>query len=317
MDATTVSFAPSGQQFEIACGEQRAIIVEVGGCIRSYTHGQRDVLEPFPAGAICDAAHGAPLIPWPNRVAGGSYSFEGSQHQLALSEPERGGAIHGLLRWRPWSASEHTAERVVMRARLHPSPGYPFALELSIAYELGEDGLSVATSARNIGPTRCPYGAGQHPYLSPGAPGALQRCELSLPARTRLLLDEDSQTPVGREPVAGTRFDYRVARAIGADRLDDAFTDLQRGANGRALATLSCPDGRIVELWADERYGFLQVFTGDPLTGARHRSALAVEPMTCAPNAFQSGDGLLVLEPGESLTSTWGVRLAPGPQSSA
>ena len=303
-----MSTPPSGVQFELRHGGQAASIVEVGGGIREYTHGGRPVLESYPLGSMCDGAHGAPLIPWPNRLAGGRYSFDGREHQLALNEPERGNAIHGLLRWRPWSAREQAEHSVVVQARLLPLAGYPFALEVEIRYELGEEGLTVATSARNIGEHACPYGAGQHPYLSPGD-GLLDACTLELPAATRLLTDERHQVPVGREPVEGTRFDYRGARTLGEEQIDDAFTGLSRDGDGRARARLGCPDGTTVELWADEHHPYLQAFTGDTLAPGRRRTALALEPMTCPANAFASGEGLLRIEPGASVTTTWGVRL--------
>jgi aldose 1-epimerase len=303
-----MSTPPSGLQFELRHGVQAATVVEVGGGIREYRHARRPVLEGYALGSICDGAHGAPLIPWPNRLAGGHYSFDGAGHQLPLDEPERGNAIHGLLRWRPWSARGQTPASVTMQARLLPLEGYPFALEVEIRYELSDDGLEVATSARNIGERPCPYGAGQHPYLSAGG-AAVDECTLELPAATRLLNDEHHQIPVGREPVAGTRFDFRQARTLGGDRLDDAFTDLARGGDGRARARLGCPDGAAVELWVDERHRVLQAFTGDTLAPERRRRAVAVEPMTCPANAFASGEGLLRLQPGESVTTTWGVGL--------
>ncbi len=303
-----MSTPPSGRQFELRRGEQRAVVVEVGGGIREYSVADRPVLEPFPLEQMCDGAHGAPLIPWPNRLAEGRYSFAGSEHQLALDEPERGNAIHGLLRWRPWSELDHSADRVVVGARLLPMPGYPFAVEVSIAYELGEDGLSVTTGARNIGETECPFGAGQHPYLSPGD-GPIDDCTLQLDAATRLLNEERHQIPVGREPVAGTAYDFRTPRRIGEQQIDDAFTDLARDASGCSRARLECPDGTSVELWVDEHYPFLEAYSGDTLAPARRRRALAVEPMSCAPDAFRSGDGLLRLAPGESTSMSWGVRL--------
>ena len=236
-----MSFAPSGRQFEIGFDSQRASIVEVGGGIRAYSHDGREVLEPYAREAICDAAHGAPLIPWPNRLAHGRYRFEGAEQQLALSEPARGNAIHGLLRWRPWQAEQHEVASVVMLARLHPMTGYPFALELSIAYELGEHGLTVSTSATNVGTTRCPYGAGQHPYLSPGAGHTIDDCSLTLPAATRLLNEERHQVPASREPVAGTAFDYSSARLLAGATLDDGFTDLARDGEGRSGRAFSAP----------------------------------------------------------------------------
>ena len=269
-----MSTPPSGRQFELNSGQQRATVVEVGGGIREYSVGGRDVLEPYALDQMCDAAHGAPLIPWPNRLAGGRYSFAGTEHRLPLDEPEQGNAIHGLLRWRAWTELEHRADRVGLAARLPAMPGYPFSLEVSIVYQLAEDGLTVTTTASNVGPGECPFGAGQHPYLyAGGAP--VDDCTLQLPAATRLLTDEH-QIPVGREPVDGGPYDYRTPRPLGGLRIDDAFTDLTRDGAGLARTRLECPDGAAVELWADERYPFLEVFSGDPLPAPRRRRALAV-----------------------------------------
>jgi aldose 1-epimerase len=300
--------APSGEQFEIAFSDQRATIVEVGGGVREYSVGGVPVLEPYRVQDMCDGAHGAVLLPWPNRLADGRYEFGGERHQLALTEPSRRNAIHGLLRWRSWWAAEREPDRVVMATRLHPQPGYPFALDATVAYELGEDGLQVTIGAVNVGARACPYGAGQHPYLSPAAE-VIDDCLLELPARTRLLVDERHQVPVDREPVDGTPFDFREPRPIGGLQIDSGFCELIRDARGHAGARLHRPDGTRVELWVDEQYEFLQVYTADTLAPARRRRALAVEPMTCAPNALQSGDGLARLEPGESLSARWGVRL--------
>lgn len=299
---------PSGEQFEIVSGKQRAVIVEVGGGVREYLVGHRAVLQPYGVGEMCDGAHGTPLIPWPNRLADGSYRFEGVDHQLALSEPSKHNAIHGLLRWRSWQASERESNRVVVSTRLHPLPGYPFALDVSVAYELEDEELTVTTTAVNIGERACPYGAGQHPYISPGE-GLVDDCLLELPARVRVLTDDERQLPDGREPVEGGEFDFRSPRRLGHIRLDYAFTDLTRDAAGRAVTRVSRPDGSRVEMWVDEHYPFLEVFTADTLVPARRRRGLAVEPMTCAPNGFQSGEGLVRLDPGESLRTRWGVRV--------
>ncbi len=303
--------APSGEQFEIAAGEQKATIVEVGGGVRAYSVAGRDVLEPYPREAICDGAHGSPLLPWPNRLADGRYSFDGVEQQVALTEPARHNAIHGFLRWRPWRAVERTPERVVMGARLYPLTGYPFTLELRVAYELGADGLVVRTTATNIGEGDCPFGAGQHPYLSPGS-GTVDGCTLELPAATRILTDEERGLPCGREPVAGTAFDFTGGAPLADLRIDAPFTDLSRDRAGRATTRLMTPGGSEVQLWADESYPYLEVYTGDTLAPGRRRTGLAVEPMTCPPNAFQSGEGLLRLTPGKSFSGSWGVRLLSG-----
>ena len=77
---------------------------------------------------------------------------------------------------------------------------------------------------------------------------------------------------------------------------------------GRGSACLGV-DGHRVELWVDESYPILEVYTGDTLAPERRRRGLGTEPMTCPPNAFQTGEGLSRLEPGQTLTTTWGVRL--------
>ncbi len=299
---------PSGKQFEITFEAQRATVVEVGGGIREYADGGRPVLDPYAIDAVCDGGRGAPLIPWPNRLGDGRYAFDGVEHQVPLSEPSLHNAIHGLLRWRPWQLRDRSPARIVVGARLHPMSGYPFDLDAEISYELGADGLTVRTTATNAGDRTLPYGSGQHPYLSPGA-GIVDACTLRLDAETRITTDLARQLPTGSEPVSGTAFDFRVARQIGATRLDDAFTDLVRDEDGRAWARLTGSDGRTAALWVDATYSVLQVFTGDTLGEHRRRHGLAAEPMTCPADAFRSGTGLIRLEPGATTTATWGALL--------
>ncbi len=302
-----MAIAPSGEQFEIRSGDQRATIVEVGGGLRTYSVGDRPVLNPYPADAMSDGAHGAVLVPWPNRLADGRYSFAGRDHQVALTEPDLHNAIHGFLRWRPWRAVEQSRRRVVMAHRLYPLTGYPFGLEVAVDYSLSEAGLVVRTTATNIGDEPCPYGCGHHPYLSPGA-GPVDDCTLKLPAGTRLLTDE-RQLPSGAEPVEGTPFDFRRGQRIGALEIDCPFTGLETDSEGGSVTRLTGSDGRTVELWADATYPFLEVYTGDTLAPDRRRTGVAVEPMTCPPNALQTGENLIVLEPDESVTTSFGVRL--------
>jgi len=248
------------------------------------------------------------LIPWPNRLGDGRYSFDGEVHQLSLTEPTRGNAIHVLVRWRNWRALEHSPERVVMGIRVHPQPGWPFALDVSVGYGLSDEGLEVETRARNIGHSACPLGSGQHPYLSAGA-GLVDECTVELGASTRIVTDPDRQLPVGREPVDSTEFDFRAPRRLGDLAVDVPFADLQRDGDGRTWVRLGCPDGAGVELWCDERYRVVQLYSGDTLAPDRRRRALAAEPMTCPPNALQTGEGIVRLAPGEEHVARWGVRL--------
>jgi aldose 1-epimerase len=296
--------APSGEQVEISFEDQRAVVVEVGGGLRSYSAGGRDLLDGYGVEEQSASGRGQVLVPWPNRLQDGSYEFDGRSHQLPLTEPEHANAIHGLVRWTAWRIGEREAHRVVMEYVIHPQPGYPFTLGLGIEYALTEEGLSVRTTARNLGSDACPYGCGQHPYLTLGTP-TVDTVEFQAPGQ-RVLISDDRDLPTGSEPVEGTEYDFSAARAIGGTKLDNAFTDLARDDDGRARVRLRDPDGAAVTLWMDESYGYLMLFTGDTRPDVNRRS-LAVEPMTCPPNAFRTGDSLIRLEPGRSTTSTWGI----------
>jgi aldose 1-epimerase len=299
------AMAPSGRQFEITSEEQRAWIVEVGGGLRAYSAHGREVVDGYAADEMCSSGRGQCLVPWPNRIRDGTYEFAGLQHQLPLTEPESHNAIHGLARWANWTLAEQAADSVVMEYLLRPQPGYPHALRLAVEYRLDVDGLIVRTTATNVGASACPYGAGAHPYLTVGTP-TIDNVVLQAPGRARFTSDERG-IPTGAEPVDGSEYDFRRPRPIGKMKLDTAFTDLERDDDGRARVHLASPDGAAAAtFWLDERYRYLMLFTGDPLPDVNRRS-LGIEPMTCAPNAFQSGEGLVTLEVGETFVSSWGI----------
>jgi aldose 1-epimerase len=298
---------PSGRQHEIRYADQRAVITEVGATLRAYEVAGFAVLDGFSPDAMASAGRGQPLIPWPNRVADGRYEFDGRTHELALTEPRLHNAIHGLVRWSSWELLGATAARVRLGHHLWPQPGYPFHLALELEYELGPDGLRVTIGAENAGSERAPYGAGQHPYLRAQL-GTIDGSSLRLPAILRLETD-DRQIPTGRRlDVTGTEFDFIEPRPIGPLRFDTAFAGLRRDADGKARAVICAPaGGRRVTMWMDAGFDYLMVFSGDPLSGAERRQSLALEPMTCAPDAFRNGRGLLVLAPGERAAASWGV----------
>ena len=274
-------------------------MTEVGAGLRTYTAAGGEILDGYAANELAPSGRGQLLIPWPNRIRDGAYELDGRGHQLDLNEIERQNAIHGLVRWSAWSVSEREPERVVLEHVLRPRPGYPFELELRVEYSLSDGGLAVALSALNTGSEACPYGAGAHPYLAV-ASGRVDDAVLHVPAASVLEADERG-IPVGSGPVEGSELDFRKPRPIGRARLDHCFTDLDRDEDGWARVEL---DG--TTLWADESYPYLMIFTGDGLPDAARRS-VAVEPMTCAPNAFSSGDGLILLEPGDSQAAAWGI----------
>lgn len=300
----------SGRQVELRRGRHRAVVVEVGGGLRELEVDGQPVLDAYPLHRMADGGRGQPLLPWPNRLGDGRYVFGGQTLQLPIDEVERGNAIHGLTRWMNWSLAEQAADRARWELMLHPQPGYPFALWLSIAYQLSDGGLNVRTTARNVGSDRLPFGAGFHPYFTVGTP-FIDSATLRMAARSSLELDAERRLPTGRVvPVAGSENDFREARSIGAAVLDACLTDLDRDREGRAQVTLADPgSGKSVVVWMEERFRYLQVFSGDTLVADRRRRGLAIEPMTCPPDAFRSQTDLIVLEPDEVVSLEWGVLL--------
>jgi aldose 1-epimerase len=230
-------------------------------------------------------------------------------YDLPLDEPDLGNAIHGLVRWANWTPLRQRPSRLVMGLVLHARHGYPFVLSLRVAFTLTPAGLRVRQTARNLGAAAAPYGAGFHPYLTVGAP-LVDDCSLTLPASSYLLAD-DRMIPTGKASVTGTELDFRQPSAIGDVELDTGFTDLERGQDGTARVELAAPGGRpSLAVLLDRGYPYLQVFTGDGLPEPRRRRALAIEPYTCAPNAFNNGLGLRVLEPGACCSTAWEVVVA-------
>ena len=296
--------SPSGEQVEIAFGDQRAVIVEVGGGLRSFSVGDREVLDGYGPDDMCTSGRGQVLMPWPNRLEDGSYEFEGKRHQVPLTEPENRNAIHGLVRWASWRAADRNDGRVLMEHVIRPQPGYPFTVGLTIEYTLSDLGLSVRSTATNLGTARCPFGAGAHPYVSLDAE-TIDALSLHVPARTVLQSDERG-LPSGAIPVDGTEYDFRRPRAVDSVKLDNCFADLEPDGDGRTRVVLHDPSGRSLVLWAGEGYRYVMVFSGDPLPDVARRS-IAIEPMTCPPNAFRTGESLIALEPGEAFSAEWGI----------
>jgi len=296
----------TGNQYQIQAGLYRATVTALGACLRDLHHGDQPLLHGYQPDELPPGGAGQLLAPWPNRIDNGEYSFNGTDLQLAVSEPTRSTAIHGLTRWANWTKVRHDTGEVLLRSEAHGQQGYPFSVEIDASYEVdAEAGLRVTITARNLGSHAAPYGNGSHPYLNL-ATSSIDECQLTLPARQYLPMDERGLPAGPAQPVDGTTYDFREPRTIGATTLDTPLTGLITGTDGRAWAHLAA-NGTKVSLWADAGYRWLQVFTGDTLDADRRRKAIAIEPMTCPPNAFVSGDDLLVLQPGDEVTHTWGI----------
>lgn len=286
---------PTGEQFEIRSGDARATVTEVGAGLRAFTVGGRAFVETYDVDVRPPRGAGAVLVPWPNRTAAGRWAWNGEPQQLALSEPAAGNAIHGLLRHTLYRPDGRAPDTIMLRAVVAAQPGWPVPLETSVRYAVDAGGLTVTHTVRNVGAGAVPFGVGAHPYLRAGD-AATDDCTLTLAATTALPLS--GGLPTG--PATALADPVFPLRGV---ELDHAFGGCMP-VHGLVRHRLDGPDGA-VELWADPDFGWVQVFTPDDHPG-RGR-AVAVEPMTCPPDALNSGVGLLTVEPGETWTGRWGV----------
>jgi aldose 1-epimerase len=304
---TSVASAKSGTQWSIESGEHRATVVEVGGVLRRYAVGEREILDGFGADEMSPASAGQILAPWPNRIRDGQYTFEGTAYQLALTEPARHTAIHGLANWSRWKLAEQTGDSVTLEFDLPPQVGYPWPLTLKTRWSVSADGLRCDQAVTNTGDANAPWGYSVHPYLQLSGV-AVDDILLRVPGKSRVLADS-RLLPIGAVKVAGSEYDFTEPRRIGSAVLDTTFGDVDHDDDGGSSVTIAAPDGSAeVTVWGDEKFKWWQVFTGDTLHGARFRRSVAIEPMTCPPDAFRSGRDLIVLEAGQSWSASWGVR---------
>ncbi len=300
---------PSGEQYTLTHGEQRAVVVGLGGGLRSYRTGDIQVVDGYRRTAACDGSRGQLLLPWPNRIAGAAYQWNGRAMRLPVNEARTGSAIHGLTRSMHWNRLDGSRDTLTLSLDLAPQQGYPFALGLIAEYALEPHGLRVRVTAVNRGDQPCPYGAGAHPYVCVPGSRVIDGALLHLPADATLETDQRGIPTGTLLPVAGTAFDFRAPRRIGNLVLDTAFAQLRADSDGITRISLTSADRHHgVVVWMDSAHPYAMIYSGDTLADtARRRASLAIEPMTCAPDAFNSGAGLVTLQPGEEHSSVWGV----------
>jgi aldose 1-epimerase len=298
---------PSGEQIAIAHGDQRAVITEVGATLRTYVKGGVSVIEGFAGEEVPTGARGQVLFPWPNRIGDGEWSFSDRTAHPTVDDVEHATAIHGLVRWRPFRIDSVNQNRCVVTLLLHPTPDYPFLSEISVAYHLGSLGLTVTTTVTNRDDVPIPFGVGFHPYLAVTTP-TIEGAQLEVPARGYIATNA-RRLPTGEIlPLAGSPLDFSKSKSVNGHELDVTYTELVRDDSGLATVVVTDGNGGEIELSVDRNFPYLQVFTGDTLEKGRRRTAIAVEPMTCPPDALRSGKDVVVLEPGQHWAGSWRMK---------
>ena len=302
----------SGTQHALRAGDYEAVVASIGATLRSLTHRGRDLVVPFEADEVRPAYRGATLAPWPNRVVDGRYSFGGRDFQLSLTEPARSHALHGLATWLDFEAIDKGSDHVTLEAVIAPQTAYPWRVVVTTTFALGPRGLTQTVTARNESDEPAPWGTGPHPYLVAGD-GHVDDWTLALPAGQVLAVTPDRLIPTELQAVDAddpARFDFRSPRPIGAAEIDHAYTGLLRDADGQATVTVTDASGTGVAMTWDASCPWVQIHTADQPELEHSRLGLAVEPMTCAPDAFNAPGydydaGLFVIEPVAAVSASW------------
>jgi aldose 1-epimerase len=288
----------SGEHYKIEYEDLRATVTSVGATLREFSRASTAILWGQDLQAFPRGSSGQVLAPWPNRLAAGSYVFKGISGKAALDEPAKGNAIHGLVRWLEWKLEYQERARLKLTCALAPQPAYPFLLSLALLYELGPSGLTVQVQAESPAGIGAPFGIGFHPYFLAPIQG-LVGSRLSVPATRHLTIDAQG-IPTGEAALGGSLAELSTKDGIALDEqvLDDCFTGLVGDSDGVATVRFLPGSGPIKEvaLRLDRHFGYVMCYTGDTLEAGDRRRAIAIEPMTCAPNAFSSGDDVVALD---------------------
>ena len=303
--------SPLGDPIELRTAHATATVAPLAAALLQLAVDGVDLAERTPPTRLPSHGNGIVLAPWPNRVRDARWTHDGVVQQLDVTDPSRGNAIHGLLRNTAYRVLDRTEAAVTLGAVVHPQHGWPFLLDTRVRYALADDGLTVTHTARNLGAARAPWAVGAHPYLRVGA-GPVEQLTLEAHAPHYLELDAHLVPVAVREVAPGGPLDLSTPRALGGLDLNVAYQGVRTGAAGAAV--LTAPDGARTIVWQDEPFGWLQVYTPrdfphlDASGTETAALAVALEPMSAAPDALNSGEGIAWLEPGESWEASWGVR---------
>lgn len=299
---------------DISAGEYRASISTFGGGLRSLEYSGKPLVVSYPEGTYPPLSSGIILAPWPNRTADGVFAHDGVLHRLDITEPARATAIHGFVGQMAWHVADKAEDFVALELSTGLRQGWPWPLRMRVTWSLdAKEGLRASFDVRNEADASCPFGLGWHPYLSAlGAP--LDDCVLHLPVGTNLPLDSVRNLPAGPEfPARRVLPDVEVGQRMAGVWLDHCFGEISAQEETLAEARLLNPDGEGVRLWVGEGFNWFQVFTADPARREGYPGvgrALAVEPMTCPPDALRSGRDLIRLNAGEERSFECGISLA-------
>lgn len=277
----------------ISSNEVSAVISTEGAALIGLSVSKLDLIEPNTRDGLYA---GKILAPWPNRIKDGKYSFNKKDYQLPVNEVSKNNSLHGLVANCHWEVILQDQSKVILQHLLNQPDIYPGKLQLQVSYEIIEQGVEISVLSENVGDISAPYGVSIHTYLVAGALVKNNELLLQLPTDQFLEVDAERLLPIKLQPVTGTNFDFISLKKISDLFIDHAFK--YSSDYPRSISLLNA-EGQGAEMIFDEQSKWIQIHTADRDLQADSRMAVAIEPMTCPPDAFNSGIDLIVLEPGK------------------
>jgi aldose 1-epimerase len=281
------------KKIQISLNEVSAVISTEGAALIGLSVNNFDLIEPNTRDGLYA---GKILAPWPNRIKDGKYSFNKKDYQLPINEVSKNNSLHGLVANYQWEVLFQSESKVVLQYLLNQPDIYPGKLQLQVSYEIIEQGVEISVLSENVGELSAPYGVSIHTYLVAGAPIKNNELNLQIPADQFLEVDADRLLPIKLQPVVGTNFDFINPKNISDLFIDHAF---KYSSNYPRSVLLLNKDGGGAEVIFDDQSKWIQIHTADRDLQADSRMAVAIEPMSCPPDAFNSGIDLIILEPGK------------------
>ncbi|GGG77759.1 aldose epimerase [Corynebacterium pelargi] len=275
----------------LKCGDMAAEINTLGAGLKSLTYNGDPLVETYTSPNEPPLAAGLWLAPWPNRTEDGTFEFEGQEHQLDITEPERNNAIHGFVHKQVWDVVQHYENVASLSCEIAPTQGWPWPITLSVNYQLSPFELTATVIAQTEAP-EAPFALGWHTYLS--AKGAeTDRSTLRVNVEKQLPLDANRNLPCGDLQESDLAKKLRQGTSLQGVVMDDCFR-VDRGL----VAELTSDDGG-VRMVCEDAFHWAQIFTPDESFGVTYPGrgrAVAVEPMTAPPNALKSATDLATLK---------------------
>ncbi len=286
-------------------GNSFTVVSSQGACVLDIQFDNLSILDGCKTPIELDLNNwgkSAILLPFPNRLNTGQYTWQNQSYQFNINDAQNNNAIHGFAMDKSMDITEIELDN--QKAMIHCMyqydgnlEAYPFPFSFSAKFRITDEmTFEVTFQIRNESSTPLPMGMGWHPYFQLSE--KLDDMELHFSGCQLIGLD-DRMIPTGK------RYDYdefEQARKIRSTVLDNCFS-IKDIAQSPFKLSLKGDKGTI-QYWQEtgsDKFNFIQLFTPP------QRQALAIEPMTCNVDAFNNGEGLIRLEPGQEREAKFGI----------